>query len=212
MELADFEKAADKRTGLVAMKIVRPFMPYAANQVAGFPPDIAMGYEVAGIAVRHVKRDKDVVDSSGPAALSHGAAPVPGPELAAARLTRYDRAPEISPAAQTAPPVGLSAGGKITAADIPDGWESFPAAKLRSLGADLSGRTYQTLSEAAAREIITNAIAGRHPDDTGTGAPSIAAQEDAAASQQGNAPAITSAALGAPQQSGGTGGGSDPAA
>lgn len=165
--LEELQKIAKRLpTGLVPMRVTRSFMPYSEGQIAGFPPDQAFGYQNAGHleVYRPKKGDENdpTLGANGPAVGSHAAVNQPGPPLADARVTPYDRRPEVTPRAQTAPVTALdpNAPALPKATGIPENWQELPTAERRQLAANLSGRRYQELSAAASDEIIARAIEG----------------------------------------------------
>lgn len=153
--LEDVEKRANKKTGLVPLKITKAFNPYSVGTIAGFPPNVATQHLNNELAVFAERGDKM------PAAPASAPAPVPGGVLASG--TKYDQRPEIAPVAQVAPTTAQTPSQPLAKADIPDGWEDLSAGQKRSLAANLSGRTYQELSVADAEAIIKEAAAGNPP-------------------------------------------------
>lgn len=157
--LEQVEKRVNKKTGLVPLKITKPFNPYPAGTIAGFPPTIAVQHLNNQLAEFASSKDKM------PTAPVNAPAPVPGGVLASG--TKYDGKPEISPLAQVAPNTAQAPSRELEKADIPEDWKSFTSGQKRSLAANLSGRTYQELSVADAEKIIEEAIAGNPPPATG---------------------------------------------
>lgn len=148
MDLQEIETHIDKRTGLVPLVIVQPYAPYQAGQIAGFPAAAAVIQINSGIARLPAK-----ADMKAKAAVAPEPAPVHGDEVMR-RAHAYDQQPELSPRAQTAPGSLQNPPAPMPPAAIPEGWESFSGAQLRSLAANLSGQRYQEISAERAVEII----------------------------------------------------------
>jgi hypothetical protein len=69
LKLDDFEKMKN-HTGLVPMRVVRSFAPYAKNQIAGFPPEYAFIHYREGNAVVYVKDGPEIAHPD-PAPVHH---------------------------------------------------------------------------------------------------------------------------------------------
>jgi hypothetical protein len=171
-DIDQLREKANPRTGLVAVKVLRPFMPYGAGQVVGFPPDVAWSHinlgnvEEYGGAGRN--EDRRMLGMTGPAPGTGSAPRVPGPRVAT-RNTRYDRRPEVSPKAQVAPKLDNEPVlQEQIPADIPENWQDFDGASRRRLAADLSGRRYQELSADDATKIIQANIDGTQDQEPAT--------------------------------------------
>jgi hypothetical protein len=174
-EIERLREAANERTGLVAVTVIRPFMPYGKDQVIGLPPEVAWSHINLGNVEEYSgpeESDDLMVGMTGPEPGSGAAPNVPGQKIAT-RLTRYDRRPEVSPKAQIAPRLEVDpALQEIQPAEIPENWQDFDGAQLRRLAADLSGRRYQELSVDDAEKIIQANIDGTQEDEPAMNTPS----------------------------------------
>lgn len=171
-DIERLREAANPLTGLVPVTVLRPFMPYGLGQVIGLPPDVAFAHISLGNVEEYggpEESDDLMLGMTGPEPGSGSSPNVPGGRKVAARMTRYDRRPEVSPKAQVAPRLETDAAlQEPQQAEIPEGWQDFDGAQLRRLAADLSGRRYQELSADDAEKIIQANIDGTQEEEPAT--------------------------------------------
>lgn len=160
MNIDEARAAANPGTGLVPLRILKPFMPYRDGDIAGFPPDVAVQHVANQVAERY-KAPKGG-EKSEPVPVNP--APVPGLVYQPIDKTKYEGRPEISPLAQVAPNVQTGAPERaLEKADIPENWQELSVAQRRSLASALSLRKYQEISGEEANAIIEAAAAGEVP-------------------------------------------------
>jgi hypothetical protein len=155
--LQQMRELANRKTGLVPMRVQRSFAPYHKGAIAGFPPETALDHLQNGVATLH---GIDAPGEFNPVGIERPADPQNRPNVE-----------------------GKAAAGKLTAADIPADWRDMHYLQRMKLAVDLGWQKPPKESLADGEKITDLADAFIEKLESPEGAPVQASEEQQQAKQ-----------------------------